>query len=200
MKMIGRIRKYFISGLLVFLPLAITVYFFIIGVNFADGLLGKFLAPIFYKNFGFYVPGLGIIVGVYLIILTGFFVTNYLGKKIYTFFENLLLKFPFFRQVYPAIKEMAHFIFAQDKFSSFKKVVLIEYPRKGMFAFGFLTNDTSEKIAVKIGKDLCNIFIPSAPGPLTGYVILVPRKEIIFTEMTVEDAMRFIVSGGVVNP
>ena len=198
--MIGRIRKYFISGLLVFLPLAITAYFFILAINFADGLLGKFLEPLFYEKFGFYIPGLGIVVGVYLVILLGFFVTNYLGKKIYMFFESLLLKFPFFRQVYPAIKEMAHFIFAQDKFASFKKVVMIEYPRKGIYAFGFLTNDTSEKISVKTGKDLCNVFIPSAPGPLTGYVILVPRKEIIFTEITVEEAMKFIVSGGVVNP
>ncbi len=198
--MIGRIRKYFISGLLVFLPLVITVYFFIIAINFADGLLGKFLEPIFYKNFGFYIPGLGIILAVYLIILTGFFVTNYLGKQIYGFFENLLVKFPFFRQVYPAIKEMAHFIFAQDKFASFKKVVLVEYPRQGIYSFGFLTNDTSEKIAVKTGKDLCNIFVPSAPGPLTGFVVLIPREDIIFTEVTVEEAMKFIVSGGVVNP
>lgn len=198
--MIGRIRKYFISGLLVFLPLAITVYFFVWVVNFADGLLGRFLEPIIYEKFGFYIPGLGIAVGVYLIILTGFFVANYLGKKIYDFFEKLLLKFPFFRQVYPAIKEIAHFIFAQDKFSSFKKVVLIEYPRKGIYAFAFLTNDSSKRMTEKIGKDLCNVFVPSAPGPLTGYVILVPRKEIIFTEMTVEEAMKFIVSGGVLNP
>jgi uncharacterized membrane protein len=198
--MINKLRKYFLSGLVVFLPITLTVYSFVLLINFADGLLGKFLEPYFYETFGFYFRGLSIIVGVYLVIVIGFFATNYLGKRIYEFFENLLVKLPFFRQVYPAIKEMALFLFSRDKISTFKKVVFVEYPRKGVFSIGFFTNNAPEEICQKKRKELCNIFIPSAPGPLTGYVAIIPKQDIIFTDINIESAFKFIVSGGMVNP
>jgi len=127
-------------------------------------------------------------------------VTNFLGQRVYQYFEKLLIKLPFFRQVYPAIKEIAVFLFSRDRFKSFKQVVLVEYPRKGIYAFGFLTNDSADNICELTKKDMCNVFMPSAPGPLTGFVFMVPRKDIIFTNISVEDAVKFIVSGGVVNP
>jgi len=198
--MMNRLRRYFISGMIVFLPFALTVYFFVLAVNFSDGLLGKYLEPYFYENFGFYFRGLSIIAGVYIIVVIGFFVTNFLGKKVYDYFERLLIKLPFFRQVYPAIKEMAIFLFSRDRLAQFKQVVLIEYPRKGIYAIGFLTNDTSKRLGEKVKADLCNIFVPSAPGPLTGYVIMVPKKEVIYTDISIEEAFKFILSGGVVNP
>lgn len=198
--MINKLRKYFLSGLIVFLPITLTVYCFVIAINFADGLLGRYLEPYFYETFGFYFRGLSIIVAVYIIILIGFFATNYLGRRIYEFFEVLLIKLPFFRQVYPAIKEMALFLFSRDKISKFKKVVFVEYPRKGIYALGFLTNDAPKSICEQSRKELCNVFIPSAPGPLTGYIVIIPKKEVIFTDITIESAFKFIVSGGVVNP
>ena len=197
--MFVKIRRYFLSGLVVFLPLTLTVFLFVWALSFADGLLGKYLEPYFAQRFGFYFKGLGIILLVAIIILIGFFVTNYFGKKIHGFFERLLLKLPFFKQVYPAIKEMALFLFSRPKVS-FQQVVLVEYPRKGVYSFGFLTNDTSQRISNMTRQELCNVFIPSSPGPLTGFVILVPKKEIIFTELSVEQILKFIVSGGVVNP
>lgn len=198
--MLARLRRYFISGLIVFLPLALTIYVFIGALNFFDGLLGKYLQPYFYENFGFYFRGVGILVGIYLIILCGFFVTNFFGQRIFTYFESLLLKLPFFKQIYPAIKEIATFLFSRDQFRSFREVVLVEYPRKSVYSFGFLTNDTSENINKLTKQELCNVFVPSAPGPLTGFAIMLPKKDIIFTDITVEAAIRFIVSGGVVNP
>ena len=198
--MLNKLKKYFLSGLIVFLPVALTINLIFLAVNFAEGIFGKFLKPIFAENFGFYFSGLGIIIGVYIIILIGFFVTNFLGKKIYEFFENLLIKVPIVKQIYPALKEMVMFLFTREKFSSFKKVVLVEYPRKGIYAFGFLTNDSAEKLCKATGREMCNVFIPSAPGPLTGYVILISKKEIISTDISVEEAFKFIVSGGVVNP
>ncbi len=198
--MINRLRKYFLSGLIVFLPITLTIYSFVLAINFADGLLGKYIEPYFYETFGFYFRGLSIIVAVYLIILIGFLATNYLGKRIYEFFEVILIKLPFFRQVYPAIKEMALFLFSREKISKFKKVVFVEYPRKGVYAIGFLTNSAPEAICAQTRKDLCNIFVPSAPGPLTGYIVIVPKREIIFTDLSIESAFKFIVSGGVVNP
>ena len=198
--MLNRLKRYFISGLIVFIPIALTIYLFFLAINFADGLLGKYLRPVFAEHYGFYFPGLSIVVGIYFIIMIGFFVTNFLGRRIYNFFEQLLIKLPFFRQVYPAIKEMAIFLFSRDRLTQFKQVVLVQYPSKGIFAFGFLTNDTSKKLCDKAQEDLCNVFIPSAPGPLTGFVVMVPRKDIIFTDIKIEDAFKFILSGGVVNP
>jgi len=199
--MFVRLRKYFITGLVVFLPIALTIYLFFLAIDFTDNLLGKYLEPYFYSNFGFYFKGLGIVVGIYIIILIGFVVTNFFGKKIYDFFDHLIIKLPFFKQIYPALKEMASFLFARDKMASFRKVVIVEYPRKGIYAIAFLTNDSSEKIReLTHQKELCNIFIPSAPQPLTGYVMLIPKKDLIQTDMTVEEAFKLIVSGGVVNP
>ncbi len=197
--MFPRLRRYFISGLVVFLPLASTVYLFVWVLTFADGLLGKYIEPVFAERFGFYVRGLGILVGVYLIILIGFFVTNFFGRRVHSLFERILLKLPFFRQVYPPFKEIVLVLFSRERMA-FREVVLIEYPRKGLYSFGFVTNETAASVCRKTGKDLCSIFIPSAPGPLTGYVIMAPRDEIIPTDMSVEEAIKFIVSGGVVNP
>ncbi len=198
--MFSKLRKYFISGLMVFLPMGLTVYFFIMVINYADRLLGKYIEPYFYKNFGFYFRGLGIIILVYLITVVGFLVTNFLGRKIHHFFEKLFLHLPFFKQVYPALKQMAIFLFSHEHINSFKKVVLVEYPRKGIYAFGFLTNEAPDKINKKIGGEVCSVFLPSAPGPLTGYVVFVPKDQIIVTDITIEEAVKVIVSGGVVNP
>lgn len=194
-----KLRRYFLSGLVALLPLALTVYLFVLMAHFADGLIGKFIQPIIKEKWQFYIPGLGIILGVILIIVVGFFVTNFLGKKIHAAFENLLLRLPFFRQVYPAIKEMALFLFSREKLR-FKQVVLVEYPRKGVFSVGFLTNESHPKLCELTKKNLRNVFIPSAPGPLTGYILMVPEEDMYFTSVPVEEAFKFILSGGVVNP
>lgn len=196
--MFGNIRKYFISGLVVFLPIALTVYLFYLAISFTDKFFKEFFEKLGF-GFGDYY-GLSIVIGIGIIILIGFITTNFLGRKIHGFFEKIVLKLPFFKQVYPALKEMAVFLFARERLSSFKQVVLIEYPRKGLYAMGFLTNDSSHEICDKIGKELCNVFIPSSPGPLTGFTILVPKKDVTYTQISIEDAFKFIVSGGVVNP
>lgn len=196
--MFSKLRKYFISGLVVFLPIALTIYLFFLAIDFADTFFGKF-----FRKFGLGLEdfrGLSIILGIYIIVLIGFFTTNFFGRKIHDFFERLVLRLPFFKQVYPALKEMVIFLFTRERLTSFKQVVLIEYPRKGIYAMGFLTNDTSKEINDNIKGELCNVFIPSSPGPLTGFTVLVPKKEIIPTHISIEDAFKFIVSGGVVNP
>jgi uncharacterized membrane protein len=194
-----RLRRYFLSGLVVFLPLSLTIYLFFLTLELADSFLGQYIEPYFAREFGFYFRGISILICILIIFLIGFFVTNFLGKRIFAAFEALLLRLPFFRQVYPAIKEISHFLFATKR-AAFKQVILLEYPRKGLYSIGFITNDTSKKLYEKTGQELCNVFVPSAPGPLTGYVILVPRNEITPLDISVEEAVRFIVSGGVVNP
>jgi len=192
-------RKYFLSGLVIFLPLALTVYLFVLTISLADGLLGRFIEPYFSREFGFYYRGISIAVCILIITLMGFFAANFLGRKLHSIVEKMLLKLPFFRQVYPAIKEISLFLFSRDR-TTFKQVVFLEYPRKGLFSIGFLTKYESSKISEAVGQEVCNVFIPSSPGPLTGFIIMVPKKDLIFPEMSVEEALKFIISGGVVTP
>lgn len=194
----SRLRRYFISGLVIFLPLALTINLLILMISVADGLLGKYIQPYFSREFGFYFRGVSILICLFLIMLIGLLATNFLGRRLYPIFEGLLLKLPFFKQVYPAFKEMSLFLFSREKALAFKQVVLVQYPRLGIYSVGFLTNETPKKISSKTGQELSNVFIPTTPSPLTGFVILVPKNEIIYPEITVEDAIKIIVSGGVV--
>lgn len=198
--MFANLRKYFFSGLLAFLPLTLTVFLFIWVIGVANNLLGKHIDPFIARYFGFKIPGLGLIVGIFLIIVTGFFVTRYFGHKLHQAIENIFLKLPFFKQVYPAIKEIAGFFFSDGKLKKFQQVVLFEYPRKGIYSFGFLTNETCEKLNKMVGKELCNVFLSSSPSPITGFTILVPKRDLIMADISVEEAMKFIMSGGVINP
>ncbi len=197
--MFSKLRKYFFSGLLAFLPLGLSVYLFVWVMNFADGLLGKYIDPVMREYLGFYLPGLGLILGIILIVVMGFLVTRYFGLKMQQAVEKMFLRLPFFKQVYPAVKEIADFFFSRGRLK-FKTVVLVEYPRKGVYSFGFLTNENSQRINDHLHDDMCTVFVPSAPGPVTGFIILVARKEIVFTDISVEEAVRFIMSGGVVSP
>lgn len=197
--MLARLRKYFLSGLVIFLPLALTMYLFLWTIVFFDGVLGRFIEPYFERQFGFYFRGLSIIVGVLLVLLIGFLATNFFGRKIHAHIEKLFVRLPFFKQVYPAVKEIALFVFSRDKLK-FQQVVLVEYPRKGIYSFGFLTNESARRLKDLVGRDLCNVFFPSTPSPLTGYMALVPREDVVPCDLPVEEVLKLVVSGGVVNP
>ena len=194
----GRLRRYFLSGLVIFLPLALTVRLFIWTFNLADGFLGKYIEPYFAREFGFYFRGLSILICLLLILLIGFLGANFLGRRVYPFLEKLILKLPFFKQVYPAFKEMAVFLFSREKLA-FQQVVLVEYPRHGLYSIGFLTNQTPKKICEKTRKDLYSVFIPHTPSPLTGFLTLVPKNELTFPDITVEEAIKILISAGVVK-
>ena len=195
----ARMRRYFISGLVTFLPVALTVYLLYLAVTVTDNFLARFIEPYFVSEFGFYFRGLSILVCLLGIFLIGFFVANFLGRKLHIFFESILLRLPFFKQVYPAIKEFSIFLFVHNR-SRFRQVVFLEYPRKGVYSLGFITNDTPPAISEKLGKkEMCNVFVPSSPGPFTGFVVLVPKEDLVFSEMTVEQGLKLLVSGGVIS-
>ena len=196
--MISRIKNYFISGLIVFLPLALTTNLLVLMFNVADGFLGKFLQPYFSREFGFYFRGFSILICIFLILMLGFLVTNFFGRRLYPLFERLLLRLPFFKQVYPAFKEISLFLFSREKFN-FRQVVLIEYPRKGIYSIGFLTNETSKKISEKTGRELFYVFVPHTPSPLSGFLTAAPKEELIFPDISVEEAIKLVVSGGVIK-
>lgn len=196
-----KLRTYFITGLAIFLPVTITLYILIAVFRFFDNILGRFVNLYFIRTSGFYIPGLGIILFILVVFAIGFFATHFFGRKIFPALERFfLLKPPLVRQVYPVIKKIVNFIISQGK-PAFKKVVMVEYPRKGIYAIGFVSNEGMREAKEKIkSDDLVNVFIPSSPGPLTGYFIMVSKKELIYLDITIEEAFEMIISAGVVNP
>jgi uncharacterized membrane protein len=197
--MFFNIKKYFIAGILVLLPFLITVYILINLFQFADSILGKFINIYLVEILGFYIPGLGLIIFLIIIFLIGFLTTHFLGKRLYLILDAALRRFPLIRLIYPSIKQIIEFLFATQR-QTFKKTVLVEYPKTGIWSMGFITNEGFQEAKDKTKKELLNIFIPSSPGPFTGFYILVPRQEVIILDITVEDAVKLLVSGGLLNP
>jgi len=195
----SRIRHYFIAGLLIILPLFVTFYLLFIIFRFIDGLSGGFINSYLQKYLGFSIPGAGFIVGIFFVLLVGFFTTHFLGKRIPSFFERWLLRFPFIRQVYPPAKQIIHFFVSKEKFS-FRQVVMIEYPCKGIWSVGFITNEGFKEAEEKTGQELLHVFIATTPGPFSGFLVLVPKKDVKFLDIPVEDGLKLIVSGGIINP
>jgi uncharacterized membrane protein len=181
------------------LPLVVTIQLLGWAFAVADNFLGKYLSPYMTQEVGFYFRGLSILLCLFLILLVGFVFNNFIGRRAYASFERFLLNIPFFKQVYPAIKEMLMFIFSQQKLA-FSQVVLVEYPCAGIHTIGFLTNDTDKKICDQLAiKDLINVYIPQTPAILGGFLILIPKSKAVFLDMSIEEAAKIIVSGGVVK-
>jgi len=193
-------RKYFVTGLLIVLPVLITIYLFISLFAFFDNILGRYISRITMATLGYKIPGLGLLLFVLLIFITGIFATNFIGRKFLLHIEKLWFKFPIVRKVYPMAKEVTKFLFSPKLESHLQKVVLVEAFRKGVYCLGFITNQSDAEMREKTGKDLLNVFVPHVPSPLTGILIIAPREEVIFLDMSVEEAIKIIVSGGVLNP
>ncbi|MBF0123234.1 MAG: DUF502 domain-containing protein [Candidatus Omnitrophica bacterium] len=199
--MFNRSKKYFFSGLAVFLPIVLTVYVSIQILNFAENIFGKHLRPFFIENYDFYFWGLGLITLVAVILFCGFVVTHYFGRVMHRSAEKLMLKIPLIANIYPAFKEIAQFVFKEDGDGQKpQQVVLIEWPQPGVFTIGFLTNNTPKVICQEAGQDLVNVLVPTVPNPITGFIAMVPRQKIRPLPITVEQAIKIIVSGGVVDP
>jgi len=197
--MIKKIRHYFATGLLITLPVFITVYFLFVILRFIDGIFGRLINIYLKKHLGFAVPGVGIIIGLVIVSLIGFVAANFFGKKIIRALEGWFLKFPFIRQVYPAAKQVIDSFISKDS-PAFKKVVLIEYPSKGIWSIGFLTNDSFKEAQEKTGRDLVHVLIPTTPSPLTGFLVLIPREDIRILDISIEEGVKLIISGGIVKP
>lgn len=195
----SKIKRYFASGLLITIPVFITLYLIYAVVRFIDGVWGKFINIYFMKYFGFTLPGIGIILAIVTIVAVGFVATNFIGKKIFKAVERRFLRFPLIRQIYPAMRQIVDSLMSKDS-QAFKKVVLVEYPSKGIWAVGFLTGDSFAEANRKTGKDLVHVFVATTPSPLTGFLVLVPRDEIKMMDISVEDGIKLVVSGGIVKP
>jgi uncharacterized membrane protein len=189
-----RVRNYLIAGFLVVLPLAVTVFVLLALFRFLDNLLG----PIF-RIFGLTIPGLGLLSGVLLMLLVGFAASNVLGRRIVALFDAVMLKIPFARTVYAATKQFSDTVFLQNR-AAFREAVLVEWPRQGLYSVGFVTGETRGEAQAKTTERVINVFIVTTPNPTTGFLCLVPESQLIRLEMSVEDALKLVVSAGIVTP
>lgn len=198
-KLKAKLYRYFIAGLIVTLPVVITCYILFIFFRFADGILGRFLNRFLKETLGYSIPGLGLIIALLFILIIGIITRRFFGKRLFPLLERWFLRLPFVKVIYPSAKQMVVFLFSKEKIA-FKKVVMIEYPRKGAYSIGFITNEGMEETNRKVGKEMMSVFIAGSPGPFTGYFVLVPKEDIIFLDMSVEEAIKLIVSAGIISP
>jgi len=190
------LRSRFVSGILVVVPLILTFVLLKALVEFIDGLLRPLLVSISGHTYDF--PFAGVIITLALILLTGILTTNVIGSKLVKLWDRQLLRIPIVNFVYGSAKQLVQALsIPQSK--SFKSVVLIEYPRRGAYMLAFLVNETSLEYDDK-GQKLLSVFIPSSPAPISGFVALFPENEIILLDMTVEQGIRFLVSGSIISP
>ncbi len=193
-------RKYLIAGLLVWMPLGITFLVVRAIVGFLDRIV--LLLPYSYQPdtlLGFHIPGLGVLLAVVLVLATGMIVANLLGKRIVAGWESLLARIPLVRNLYAGIKQIMEAVLATDG-KSFRKVLLIEYPRKGVWSLAFMTSDKLGEVQDKTGSRVISVFIPTTPNPTSGFVLMVPEEDAIELDMTVEEGLKMIISMGVVVP
>jgi len=190
----ARIRNYFIAGVVVLIPIGITIYLTIFLISISSRILPKEINPNHYLPYD--IPGLEIVMSIILITLIGFLSLSFLGKKILELFNNILKRIPILRTIYSAILQMTETFTKTEKN---KNVVLVEYPRKGSWAVGFATKENSGEITKKTQKKLINVFIPTTPNPTSGFLLMFPKEDVIYLDLSFEEASKFIVSAGTSN-
>jgi len=194
------LKKYFFTGLLVVVPLYITAYIFTVIVRAMDNVLNFlpwFLNPRYFMPY--HIPGVGVFFTITGILLVGLITQNFFGKKLVEFGEGILSKIPFLRIVYNASKQFLETFLSwhQDEYSN---VVIVQYPRKGVYTLGFVTGNTRGELGEKISAPAKSVFIPTTPNPTSGFYLMVPEADLIPLDMTVEDAFKVIMTGGIVMP
>lgn len=194
-----RLRTYFFAGLLVLIPLVVTIGILSWLFNIFDGFLG----PYIYDWLGRPMPGLGLIATLVLIFLIGVVTTNIVGRRLMGAVDEALHRIPLVRSIYSMTKQMSDSIF-QSRQVGFQQVVLVEYPRRGLYQIGFVTGmmegPLQQELASRGGERMLNVFIPASPNPMSGYLVIVPERDIQFLGMSVQDGLKLIISGGMAIP
>jgi uncharacterized membrane protein len=195
-------KRVFISGLTLLIPLAITIYVLVGLFKFADGILGKYINQILYERIDFVIPGLGILLFILIVFLLGV-VVEISRMRFFGWFtaslERMFFSIPLVKKIYSPVRQIVTFLFFPRR-KTFKNTVLIEYPRKGVFVIGFMTNENTIEFPQKRNKKYYSVFIPSSPSPITGFTIIVEESEVVFLDIAVDEAIKLIVSGGLLNP
>jgi uncharacterized membrane protein len=193
------LQRYFLAGLLVFLPVVITLWFLGWVIGLLDGLLDVFPAGVHPNTYlPFAIPGLGAIVTVTLILFLGILTRGVATRRFLAAWENIFVKIPIFRGIYTAVQKLVQTFLGQSQNS--RQVVMIEYPRKGIYTVGFAMGRAWQELERKQDAQLVNVFIPTTPNPTSGFYLLVPTTEISPVNMTMEEALKLITSGGLITP
>jgi uncharacterized membrane protein len=199
-KPVKRLRRYLVAGVLVWAPLAVTFFLIRLGVKLMDKTLA--IIPRAYRPeelLGFHIPGLGIILTFLVLLLTGMLAANFVGRYIVGGWEALLDRIPIVRSIYSGAKNFAEIVFS-DSEHSFKRVLLIEYPRKGLYSLAFQTSSSLGEVQGRTGEEVVCCFVPTTPNPTSGFIIIVPSKDVTVLDMEVDEALKMIISLGVVVP
>ena len=189
---LSNLRNYFFAGAVVLIPIGITLYLSLFIIKVSSKILPKELNPNNYLNFE--IPGIEIIIAVFMITFIGWLSLSFLGKKVFELINRVLKKIPILRTIYSAINQMTESLTKSD--NKQKSVVLLEYPKKDVWAVGFATKENKGIISDKIGNELVNVFVPTTPNPTSGFLLMVPKKNLIFLDISFEQASKFIVSAG----
>jgi len=193
---LARLRNNFIAGVVVLIPIGITIYLTLFIIKISSKILPKELNPNYYLPYD--IPGVEIIISIILITFIGWLSLSFIGKKFLEIFNNILKKIPILRTIYSAFEQMLDIF--NKKNGNKKNVVLVEYPRKGSWAVGFATKENKSEISKKSKKNLVNVFVPTTPNPTSGFLLMFPKEEVIYLDMSFEEASRFIVSAGSAEP
>jgi uncharacterized membrane protein len=200
-RIMARLRNYFLAGILVTAPIGITVYLVWTFVSIVDGWVTPLIPPRYnpqtYLPFG--IPGFGLVVAILGLILAGFLTANVLGRLFVHTSDRMMARMPVVRGVYSAVKQLTETVFGKQA-AAFREVVLIEYPRRGIWGIGFITGTTEGEIQELTEDEVLNVFVPTTPNPTSGFLLFVPRSELVVLSMTVEEGIKLIISGGIVTP
>ena len=191
----ARIRNNFIAGIVVLIPIGITLYLTVFIIKISGNIVPKEINPNSYLPFN--IPGVEILIALFLITFIGWLSLSFIGKKFFEFFNNFLKKIPILRTIYSAIGQMTKTFTKSD--DNEKSVVLLEYPRKGIWVVGFATKENQGVIKDKVNEDLVNVFVPTTPNPTSGFLLMLPKKDLIYLQVSFEQASKFIVSAGTTN-
>ena len=194
-----RLRNYFISGLLFWIPLALSVLVIKFFLEVVNNIVPARFLPESLLNLDTNIPGSGIVLVVLIILITGALVTNILGRKIVEFWERILNKIPGFRNIYNALKKISSTVLNTSS-ESFRKAFLIQYPSKGIWVIAFQSGDYKGEVENIIGEDVINLFVPTTPNPTSGFFVMMPKKDAYELNMSVEEAFKLVISAGVVTP
>lgn len=201
----ARLRGWFFAGLLVTAPIFLTIYITWMVVSFLDSqivsLLPSQLRDLFttrIPGFG-EVPGYGLIIGLVMITLVGALAAGFIGRWLIRMGESVLARMPIVRSIYSASKQVLETVMASQS-DAFRDVVLVQYPRKGLWVIGFVTGNTKGEVQQRTHDDTVNVFVPTTPNPTSGFLLFCPRQELVFLDMSVDDALKLVVSGGIVTP
>ena len=191
-----RFRNYFITGIVVLIPIGITLYLTLFLASVSSNLLPKEINPNYYLPYN--IPGVEIFVSIIMITFIGWLSLSFIGKRLLSLINTILKKIPLLRTIYSAIGQMTETFAKTEK--NKKNVVIVEYPRKGSWAVGFATKENKGEISIKTNQNLINVFVPTTPNPTSGFLLMFPKEDVIYLNISFEEASKFIVSAGTSNP